>query len=76
MATDSNFRKAVPPEPSKYPKCRNCKHFAYDSDDRMGRKGNLLLKKVNLRCKANQHRVTMGSVCDLHQYMYSTGGDV
>lgn len=75
QAAELEFRKAVPPEPKRYAQCRNCKHFVYDDSDRMGRRGELLFKKTNLRCRLNSIKVQMGTVCKTHEFAYPDRGD-
>lgn len=69
------FRKAVPPEPKRFAQCRNCKHIAYDSDDRCNLKGELTLRRVNLRCSQHRVPVRLGTVCDTHEFAYSDRAD-
>lgn len=75
QAVAVNFRKAVPPEPKIYAQCRNCVHLVYDSDDRCSSRGELLLRKVNLRCKPGGFKVVLGAVCDQHNFAYESRGD-
>lgn len=71
----AGFRKAVPPEPKVYAQCRNCTHLVYDSDDRTNSRGELTLRRVNLRCKEFKFPVQMGTVCNKHEFRYPAGGD-
>lgn len=71
----SGFKKAVPPEPKIYPQCRNCKSFAYDSDDRTNSRGELTLRRIHLRCSSHQFSVQMGTVCSNHAFAYAHQGD-
>lgn len=72
-----NLRKAVPPEPKRYAQCRNCKHMVYDDEFYMplnGRGGERSRKK-NIRCRAHDIAVPLGSVCDAHEFAYSNRSD-
>lgn len=69
------FKKAVPPEPKIYAMCRNCCYFVYDSDDRTNFRGELTLRRVNLRCSTHKFKVRMETVCDSHSFQYTNRGD-
>lgn len=69
------FRKAVPPEPTRYAQCRNCKFFAYDDEFYMSRRGGDASRKTNLRCKQHNVAVQMSTVCDSHKFAYTDRSD-
>lgn len=71
-----NFRKAVIPKPPIIAACRNCKHFTYDTDDRYGSRGILLMEKTRKRCPLNGFSVTSNSVCDKHEFKYEDQRDI
>lgn len=74
-AAAAGFRKAVPPEPKRYAQCRNCKHFVYDHSDYCNAKGELAFRKINPRCRTLSIAVTLGSVCDGHDFAYADRSD-
>ena len=75
QADAAGFRKAVPPEPTKFAQCRNCKNFRYDDSDYMTLKGDMAFRKTNLRCAVHQFSVSMGTVCESHEFQYANRGD-
>lgn len=68
------IRQAVPPEPTRYAQCRNCKSFVYDDSDYCSAKGELRFRKVNLRCRVHQVAVSMSAVCAAHEFAYADRG--
>jgi hypothetical protein len=69
------FRKVEIPKPPILAACRNCAHFAYDADDRMGARG-LYLEKTKKRCALNRFSTTSNSVCDKHEFKHLDKRDV
>lgn len=70
-----NYRKVVVPKPEILPACKNCKHFAFDADDRQSFKGELTFWKIKLRCKVLRVSVLNNCVCDTHEFCYSDRRD-
>lgn len=66
------FRTVVP---EILPQCRNCAHFAFDSDDRMSRRGELVFLKTKLRCSLHGFSVQMATVCDHHSFKRADRSD-
>lgn len=71
----AGIRAAVPPEPKRYAQCRNCKNFVYDDNEYLGLKGDLRFRKSNLRCRVHLVSVSMGTVCDAHEFAYTNRSD-
>lgn len=70
------IRRAVPPEPKRYAQCRNCRHVVYDDEFYMPlRGGPERSRKRNIRCRAHNLEVSLGSVCDAHIAAYKDLGD-
>ncbi len=70
------LRKAVPPEPKRYAQCRNCKHLVYDDHFYMPLGGGSeRSRKVNMRCRVNGIKVSLGTVCDGHEFDYADRSD-
>lgn len=68
QAKAQGFTKAVPPEPKRYPQCRNCASLVYDSADYMDMRGKECWRRENLRCSIHKFAVQMGTVCSSHTY--------
>jgi hypothetical protein len=71
-----NFRKVVAPTPEILAACRNCHHFGYDHDDRTNFKGEITLRKINLRCIRHTFSAINSSVCDDHKFRHADRRDV
>lgn len=74
-AANANFRKAVPPEPKRYAQCRNCRFFTYDADDYCDVRGQVRFRKAKPRCVMLGIAVTLGSVCDGHEFAHRDRSD-
>ena len=70
-----NFRKVVAPKPEILPACKNCRFLGYDSDDRMNFKGQLTIRKVNVRCQLIAIHVQANTVCDAHEFYRADRSD-
>lgn len=70
------YRRVVYPVREILPACKNCSAFRCDHDDRMGSKGELTLRRVNLRCSQFGFGVSLESVCDKHQFRHADRRDV
>lgn len=70
-----HYRRVVYPIPEVLPACKNCKTFCYDADDRMSLRGELTLRRVNLRCTQFGFGVSFESVCDKHAFRHADRRD-
>ena len=76
QAAAIGFRKAVPPEPKRYPQCRNCKHIVYDDEFYMPLGGGgERSRRTNLRCRQHAIAVLLSCVCDAHEFAYRDRSD-
>lgn len=70
-----NYRRVVVPKPEILPACKNCRHFTYDSDDRLNFRGEITFRKTRLRCAVLDVPVTNNCVCDSHDFCHADRRD-
>lgn len=56
-------------KPDVLPACRNCAHYVYDAEDRMGPAGETV-SRGNQRCGKHHFPVAMNKVCDDHNFKH------